>query len=1110
MEESTNTFTGGLNQDLNPIATPDNVLTDAKNATFITFNGNEMSLQNDMGNTVITYVDPLDPNQEKKTVTLPEGYVPIGMKEYGGILYIVSKNPNTDKVQIGSFPSPEFNQPTKNPVYTPETEITNYDSLLNGVSKTESGIFEIVTKMLYPCDYIEKYSFFPLNFETISTESERRLYKYRLINDSTRKDITDSCPPFNLSNHVWYKTLQVTRNGVPISAYVQVYLPDGSIYKYFPKTKIEEGIKPDAFVTYFYEVNGETKLSMYYEDIDKSKQIYCEIIPLLNIGHSRISKLVFDYGGEGIFYFPNLQAGAISFKFYTEGIDYFNLKRVEDGIIKYSPKLIYEVSKINMDNILLDFRDTFFKQNISNNYINRDVSFPAGTKGATVNGASILAQNTNKYQLRDCAEFGEKYINDSIYKNKLSKTDDLVMTITKNGNDFIPEVELVNKNYWLKFDKIRIDQLSWVKVNKIKFSYEIFNNNNPSEIIDYGSQTIDNIEVINGEWDASKINIEIKSEEIEERKLGVFLGSSSDLLLPKFLGTVEPVSEGSSNYVIVQKPFTSVFISKAQRIPNYSIRFSFIPYNTDYDIDITNLAINRVINLTLSPDSWEGNLVFKDNTQETINVSLDNFVTTELDQTNKYQLKTLGSLKGNKSITRTPLSKSYSAKKTIPYSNIEKGSWYKYSQIPNSYTSFGVYNKNSNRTFTFNQPGFITLIDTPNTFDIAKYFRWEAKVSTNIVQETGHGGDSGKAIFVKDGGTGTKNSICYNKLIVTDVDTKETKSEIDTVGLTGTTISPSPINIKSDDKGIFDISKISRQLIEERLKSDVATICIRRGYKKDGNWVTDSGYIKNLGYVIVPDIIDYVGSESKDIRFSKLYFIEKNSSQIACDSFGKEIIPGIDKNQLQIVNFSNIMTSDNYSQLYASVVPIYGGFLSRGKIKDGFLYSIDTDNISINYNYITLSFYLSSNQSMNFKCNCPIYKVTTDTEFTEDVEYDLVKKTSINYLEEPIRIKSGSKKYTRVTVICKGTGIDTFNFSLSEITGTGTPIIYNPIIYETRFGDDVYSDKNELLGTKCSDIRVQGMKLEMSDTFDNYKNKKLGGYELQYEYVPLPFYEIID
>ena len=55
MEESTNTFTGGLNQDLNPIATPDNVLTDAKNATFITFNGNEMSLQNDMKNWPTSY-----------------------------------------------------------------------------------------------------------------------------------------------------------------------------------------------------------------------------------------------------------------------------------------------------------------------------------------------------------------------------------------------------------------------------------------------------------------------------------------------------------------------------------------------------------------------------------------------------------------------------------------------------------------------------------------------------------------------------------------------------------------------------------------------------------------------------------------------------------------------------------------------------------------------------------------------------------------------------------------------------------------------------------------------------------------------------------------------
>ena len=37
----------GLNKDLNPIVTPNNVLTDNLNGTFITFNGDELSLQND-------------------------------------------------------------------------------------------------------------------------------------------------------------------------------------------------------------------------------------------------------------------------------------------------------------------------------------------------------------------------------------------------------------------------------------------------------------------------------------------------------------------------------------------------------------------------------------------------------------------------------------------------------------------------------------------------------------------------------------------------------------------------------------------------------------------------------------------------------------------------------------------------------------------------------------------------------------------------------------------------------------------------------------------------------------------------------------------------------
>jgi hypothetical protein len=65
-QEAANTFSEGLNYDLNPTTTPNNVLTDCVNGTFLTFNGDELALQNDAGNTTIptpvsvaTIYDPL-------------------------------------------------------------------------------------------------------------------------------------------------------------------------------------------------------------------------------------------------------------------------------------------------------------------------------------------------------------------------------------------------------------------------------------------------------------------------------------------------------------------------------------------------------------------------------------------------------------------------------------------------------------------------------------------------------------------------------------------------------------------------------------------------------------------------------------------------------------------------------------------------------------------------------------------------------------------------------------------------------------------------------------------------------------------------------------------
>ena len=92
---TSNTFTDGLMTDLNPLNTPKTVLTDCLNGTIITYNGNEFTLQNDLGNV------------KMNNIHFPSGYVPVGMKEYGGIVYVALYSPSTEECQIGSFPSPQ-------------------------------------------------------------------------------------------------------------------------------------------------------------------------------------------------------------------------------------------------------------------------------------------------------------------------------------------------------------------------------------------------------------------------------------------------------------------------------------------------------------------------------------------------------------------------------------------------------------------------------------------------------------------------------------------------------------------------------------------------------------------------------------------------------------------------------------------------------------------------------------------------------------------------------------------------------------------------------------------------------------------------------------------
>lgn len=141
MRQSTsNGFSQGIIMDYDPMGTPNTALTNALNATFMTYNGNEGALQNDLGNGRV------------ESAYLPEGFIPIGNTSFGGIIYIVSYNPLEDVCQIGSFPSPERNF-TKNEANTGSFSLT-LDQLMKFSSEsyneelTQYSGFQLVVPLL--------------------------------------------------------------------------------------------------------------------------------------------------------------------------------------------------------------------------------------------------------------------------------------------------------------------------------------------------------------------------------------------------------------------------------------------------------------------------------------------------------------------------------------------------------------------------------------------------------------------------------------------------------------------------------------------------------------------------------------------------------------------------------------------------------------------------------------------------------------------------------------------------------------------------------------------------------------------------------------------------
>lgn len=181
MRNSTiNTFEKGLVMDTSPINQPANALKDNLNGTFLTYNGNELSLQNECG------------NYQLENSALPLNYLPVGMKEYGDILYIVSYNPLNKKVQVGTFPSPQRISAS------PEEMNEDILSILTQCNDgTYADLIETYQDLKIYYDGTDTYKIFPGDSYQL-TEVSTSPYQYEKLHfyimDSNKKlhDITDS------------------------------------------------------------------------------------------------------------------------------------------------------------------------------------------------------------------------------------------------------------------------------------------------------------------------------------------------------------------------------------------------------------------------------------------------------------------------------------------------------------------------------------------------------------------------------------------------------------------------------------------------------------------------------------------------------------------------------------------------------------------------------------------------------------------------------------------------------------------------------------------------------------------------------------------------------
>ena len=643
-QQEANQFDKGLNLDTNPIGLDNHTLTGALNATMITRNGNELVLQNDMGNAKV------------ESAALRSGFVPVGMQEYGGIVYVASYNPFTQESEIGSFPSPERNisgEETGEPEAKLGTLINNLDDSDVKISTNYNRIL-LINGPLRPGDKFVIKEAGSTGEDTFPNSVENNYISVRAVvvdSDGNNIDITDDLKTYTTDSGTvkWMLSSdaedlsredddrwQVYKGKIPGSLYLveKLNLPDSVSVKVTgsrdTNEKVNITIFPEAKYTDGDEYNGgwrfcnkgsEEKINDgdYYSFIAEEKVYEFDIYPQLRYGYidSLKQTISFDASkiatGEVTFdsfrYYNNMSNSDTSTDleyrisaYLNEDqnisaelvyIDYADLKAVNGDISKLAN--IQRMS-IPVENGIINYthnipHDTAFQS--GHMYLAR---IEATVEDVTKSEDNETSHNSNYYWIITGSITNDYYINNP-EKSMLSTTDNIEIPLNWKVNWKVTEDDSQYKDTSGEGDtetfpttNTETIQKSIVRKGSITYTYT------PEIIIDEGKQfpfTLSTTQTITTNWENNKYNIDLNIKRSPSSTVNLRLESKSDKTINDdteepntntIVGSVD-TSTADNIKITLKYNLTSKFIASTTTEPQkYALNGvgALVPYMTTY------------------------------------------------------------------------------------------------------------------------------------------------------------------------------------------------------------------------------------------------------------------------------------------------------------------------------------------------------------------------------------------------------------------------------------------------------------------------------------------------------------------------------------------------